>query len=89
MAKAKLLFQSKEEIFAKYRRSGEYISYTGKLSVYERKTKPVVLDLKPDYIDPFMPEIMYSKKSFTGNSITEVYAKLSKWFLRFDCTFQN
>jgi len=49
----------------------------------------VVLNIKPDYIDPFMPEIMDSKKSFTGNSITEVYAKLSKWFLRFDCTFQN
>ncbi len=80
MAKAKLLFQSKEEIFAKYRRSGEYISYTGKLSVYERKTKPVVLDLKPDYIDPFLPEILDSKKSFTGNSITEIYANFQNGF---------
>ncbi|MEN8122480.1 MAG: hypothetical protein ABFS35_19205 [Bacteroidota bacterium] len=76
-------------MFANFRRSGEYISYTGKLNVYERKTKPVVLDLKPDYIDPFLPEILHSNKSSSGNSVTEVYAELSKWFLRFDCTFQN
>jgi len=89
MAKAKILFQSKEEVHGRFQQTGEYISYSGMLTVYERKTKPILLNLKCIYNNFILEEVMDSEISFTGDSITQVYAKLSKWYLRFDCTFQN
>jgi len=89
MAKAKLIFQSEEEVTGKFRRTGEYIHYGGKLYVYDRKTNPVILELKCIYNNFILEEIMDSEISFSGDSISQVYAKLSKWYLKFDVTFQN
>ncbi len=89
MAKAKLLFQSEEDVFGRFQKTGEYIHYGGKLSVYDRKTKPVILELKCLYNDFVLAEIMDSEIVFSGDSISQVYAKLSKWYLKYDITFQN
>jgi len=89
MAKAKLIFQSEEEVFGRFRRTGEFIHYGGTLSVYDRKTKPVKLELKCFYNNFLLEEIMDSEVSFSGDSISIVYAKLSKWYLKYDITFQN
>ena len=89
MAKSKIIFQSEEEVTGRFRRTGEYIHYAGKLTVYDRKTKPVILDLKCIYNNFILEEIMNSEISFTGDSISQVYAKLSKWYLKFEIVFQN
>lgn len=46
MAKAKLLYQSKEEIYGKHLRAKEWIEYSGIIFVYDRKTNPVTLKIK-------------------------------------------
>ena len=89
MAKDKIIFQSNEEVSGKFKRTGEYIDYTGILTVYSRKTKPVQLELKCVYNNFILEDIMDENITFSGNSITEVYAKLSKWYLRYDIVFQN
>ena len=79
MARAKILYQSTEEIFGKHLRSGEWVYYTGELTIYERKTYPVVLKLKSEIGDSFLYMIMDEKKDIKGKSVSDVYGKVSRW----------
>lgn len=89
MQKQKILFQEKQEIFGKHLRAKEWVGYSGKLTVYDRKTYPVTLKIKSEIADSFLDEIMENEKEFKGNSVTEVYAKLSKWLYLREVIFQN
>ncbi len=89
MTKSSIIYQAKQEIFGKHIRAKEWIQYAGKLSVYRRKTNPVILKIKSEIADTFLAEIMDDDKEFKGSSITEVYAKLSKWLLQREVIFQN
>ena len=75
MAREKILYTAKQEIFGKHLRAKEWIEYSGKLSVYDRKTNPVILKIKSVFIDSFLAEIMDDEKEFKGNSVTEVHGK--------------
>ncbi len=88
MPKAKILYQSKEEIYGKHLRAKEWIEYSGKITVYDRKTNPVSLKIKSEIYDSFMRDLLDDKKEFKGNSVTEVYAKLSKWLYLREVIFQ-
>jgi len=88
MPKAKILYQSKEEIYGKLLRAKEWIEYSGKITVYDRKTNPVSLKIKSEIYDSFMRDLLDDKKEFKGNSVTEVYAKLSKWLYLREVIFQ-
>jgi len=88
MPKAKILYQASQEIFGKHLRAKEWIQYSGKLTVYDRKSNPVKLKLKSEIADSFLAEIMEDHKEFQGNSVTEVYAKLSKWLYLREVVFQ-
>ena len=89
MPKSTILFKAKQEIFGKHIRAKEWIEYSGKLTVYDRKTNPVILKIKSEIADSFLTEIMDDEKEFNGNSVTEVYAKLSKWLFQREVIFQN
>lgn len=89
MAKSKIIFQSKEEVIGKHIPSKLWIKYSGVLSVYDRKTNPVVLKLKSDIYDSILYNMMEEKKEFKGVSVSQVYGKLAKWFNRNDIIFQN
>ncbi len=89
MPVAKILYHAKQEIFGKHLRAKEWIEYSGKLSVYDRKTNPVVLKIKSENVDSFLADIMDDEKEFKGNSVTEVYGKLSKWLYNRGVIFQN
>ena len=89
MPKAKILYSARQEIFGKHLRAKEWIQYLGKLTIYERKTYPVVLKMKSEIYDSFLAEFMDDEKEFKGNSVAEVYGKLSKWFYNRGVIFQN
>lgn len=89
MASAKILYQSKEEITGRHLRSGEWIYYTGVLTVYDRKTAPVTLKLKSEICDSFISEVMENKKEIRGDSISEVFGKVAKWLRNRGVNFQN
>jgi predicted RNA-binding protein len=88
MAKSTIIYQAKQEIFGKHIRAKEWIEYSGKLTIYDRKTSPVILKIKKETADCFLVEIMDDEKEFKGNSVTEVYAKLSKLLLEREVIFQ-
>ncbi|MGL4630413.1 MAG: hypothetical protein ACRCVT_04330 [Leadbetterella sp.] len=80
MAESKRIFISKEWITAKHIRSKQWINYEGTLKVYDRKVKSVTLKIKSEVYDSFIAMEMDDEKEFSGNSVTEVYQKLSSWF---------
>ncbi len=89
MPKSIIIYQAKQEIFGKHLRAKVWIQYFGRLTVYNRKTNPVILKIKSEIADSFLAEIMDDDKEFNGSSVTEVYAKLSKWLYQREVIFQN
>jgi len=89
MTKTKIIYQSKEEILGKHLRSGEWIFYIGVLTIYDRKTCPIVLKLKSEIFDSFIGELMEDKKEIKGKSLSEVFGKVAKWFFNRGVIFQN
>jgi len=83
------IYQSKEEVIGKHLQSKEWIMYAGKLTIYDRKTNPIVLKLKSEIADSLIREFMEEKKEFTGNSFSEVYGKVAKWYQKNGIIFQN
>jgi hypothetical protein len=89
MTKRKIIYQSKEEILGKHLRSGEWIYYTGTLTIYDRKISPIVLKLKSEIIDSFIGAFMEEKKEIKGKSLSEVFGKVAKWLYNRGAIFQN
>ena len=89
MKKSKLIYQEDQEIIGKHLRSKEWILYSGKLKIYERKNNPVILQIKSEIQDTFIEQVMEEKKEFKGNSVSNVYGKLAKWYYKNGIVFQN
>jgi hypothetical protein len=89
MPKSKTLYQADQEVFGKHMQSSEWIMYFGKLTVYDRKTKPVVLKLKGEIYPFYIADFMEEKKEIKGDSISEVFGKIAKWYLKHGIVFQH
>lgn len=76
-------------MLGKHFRSKEWIVCTGVLTVYERKTNRVVLRVINEIHDSFIRDYMEDKKQFKGDSISEVFGKLSKWYYKNGILFQS
>jgi hypothetical protein len=89
MPKSLIIYQANQEITGKHLRSKEWVLYSGKLTIYDRKSDSVVLSLKSEICDTYISEIMEEKKEFKGNSVSEVYGKMAKWYYKKGIIFQN
>ena len=89
MPNQKIIYQANQEIIGKHLQSKEWIMYSGKLTIYARKTNPVILKVKSEIYDSFIGEFMEDRKSFKGNSVSEVFGKLAKWYNKNGIIFQN
>lgn len=89
MPKTTIIYQADQEVIGKHLRSNEWVMYSGKLTIYDRKTNPIVLKLKSDIYDTFIGEFMDEKKEFKGDSVSDVYGKLAKWYYKNGIIFQN
>lgn len=89
MPKAIIKYQSDQEVIGKHLRSNMWIMYSGKLIIYDRRINPIVLKLKSEIYDSFIGEFMEDKKEFKGNSVSDVYGKLAKWYYKNGIIFQN
>ena len=76
-------------MIGKHLRSNQWVMYSGKLTIYDRNTNPIVLRLRSEIYDTFLGEFMEEKKEFKGNSVSDVYGKVSKWYYKNGIIFQN
>jgi hypothetical protein len=89
MPKATIIYQADQEVIGKHLCSNEWVMYSGKLTIYDIKTNPIVLQLKSEIYDTFIGEFMENKKEFKGDSVSDVYGKMSKWYYKNGIIFQN
>ena len=89
MPKAKIIYQADQEVAGKHLRSNEWILYSGELTIYDRKNYPIILKLKSEIVDSFLSIGMDEKIEFKGNTVSDVYGKLSKWYYKRGIIFQN
>ena len=89
MRKSTIIYQADQEVIGKHLRSKEWVMYSGKLTIYDRKTNPIVLKLKSEISDTFIGEFMDDKKEFKGDSVSDVYGKMAKWYYKNGIIFQN
>lgn len=89
MPKSLVVYQADQEVIGKHLRSKQWIMYSGKLTIYNRKTNPIVLKLKSEIYDSFIGEFMDDNKEFKGNSVSDVFGKLSIWYSQNGILFQN
>ena len=62
MPKTKIIYQANQEVIGKHLQSKEWVMYSGKLIIYDRKTNPVILKLNSEIYDTFIGEFMEEKK---------------------------
>ncbi|RPH31728.1 MAG: hypothetical protein EHM93_12330 [Bacteroidales bacterium] len=89
MLKPSILYQADQEVIGKHLRTKEWVIYSGKLTIYDRKQNPIVLKLKSEICDTFIGEFMEDKKEFKGDPVSEVYGKMAKWYNKNGIIFQN
>ncbi|WP_299247859.1 hypothetical protein [uncultured Cytophaga sp.] len=89
MGKSVIIYQADQEVIGKHLRSNQWIMYSGKLTIYDREKSPITLKIKSEIYDSFLSMGMDDKKEFKGDSVTEVYAKLSKWYYSRGILFKN
>ncbi|MDA3882881.1 MAG: hypothetical protein PF481_06330 [Bacteroidales bacterium] len=89
MSKSTLIYQADQEVIGKHLRSNEWVMYSGKLIIYDRKTNPIVLKLKSEIYDTFIGDFMVEKKEFKGDLVSAVYGKVAKWYYKNGIIFQN
>ena len=70
MSKPLIIYQADQEVLGKHLRSNEWVMYSGKLVIYDRKQNPIVLSLKSEICDSFIGEFMEDKKEFKGDRLT-------------------
>jgi hypothetical protein len=88
MSSSNIQYQANQEVSGKHIQSKEWIFYSGKLTIYERKVNPVVLKLRCETPTSFITDFMDQVKEFKGQSVSEVYGKMSKWYYKFGIIFQ-
>lgn len=88
MPSSNIRYQANQEVSGKHIQSKEWIFYSGKLTIYERKVNPVVLKLRCETTLSFITDFMDQVKEFKGQSVTEVYGKMSKWYFKYGIIFQ-
>jgi len=89
MARAKIIYQEKQEVYGRHLRSKLWIIYSGKLTIYDRKTNPIILNLVSEIDDSLMYEYMDEKREFKGDTVSSVYGKVAKWYQKNGIVFQN
>jgi len=89
MPKSRIIHIEDQEVIGMHLRSKQWILYTGKLKIYDRKTNPIVLKLNSEFSGGFVSDHMESDKQFKGNSISEVFGKVAKWYYKNGIIFQN
>jgi hypothetical protein len=80
MPVTKIIYQADQEVIGKHLQSKQWVMYSGKLTIYDRKVSPIVLKLKSEIYDSFLSIGMEDKIEFKGNSVSEVFGKMAKWY---------
>ena len=88
MADYKVIYESRESILGRLTKSKEWIQYKGVLRITDGGKMPVTLDMTFAPPHPF-PFNMPDSHRIQGKNVTEVHAKVVKFFGKFGIECKN
>ena len=82
MTRAKIIYQDKPDIFAKYYhpQSDDFLEYKSTLQIKDSGKQPIVLKLKFNGIYPSFAPMPPEEHSIRAKDIIDLYLKLKRWF---------
>jgi len=88
MKKTNIVFQSKEMIYGYLPKDHEWIRYEGILLIKDKGKSPVEMEMK--FIPPHPPWFkMPLDKAIRAQNVTELYAKIVKFFKQYGIDFKS
>lgn len=81
-----VLFEANERVEARFPQSKEWIAYNATIQIENSKAHPVRMELEFIPPHPFFCNMPITH-SIKGDSITNVYVKLAKFFRTYGCEF--
>ena len=87
MAKYRVLYQSKETIFAREKGLGEWTQYDAVITIKSGGKNPVTIDMTFDSEPPFAVELPETHK-IRAENLTKAYSKVVKFFRRYGFDFK-
>lgn len=86
MNKIKTIYKSKESIYAKFHRSGEWAEYSAEIIIKESGKQPIELKMKllsqPSFFE------MDEEKIIKAENITQAFEKVAKYFRQYGLEFR-
>ena len=82
MARAKIIYQDKPDIYAKYYhpQSDDFLEYKSTLQIKDSGKQPIVLKLKFNGIYPSFAPMPPEEHTIRAKDIIDLYLKLKRWF---------
>ena len=86
MKKIKTIYKSKESIYAKFHRSGEWAEYSAEIIIKESGKQPIEIKMKLEEQPSFFE--MEEEKKIKAENITKAFEKISKYFRQYGLEFR-
>jgi len=87
MTKFNIIYQSREDIFARERRNGEWIQYSALITIKDGGKNPVTIEMTLDSIQPFAIELP-KVQTIRAENLTQAFMKVVKFFKRYGFEFK-
>ena len=87
MARAKVIFKSKDDVVARFKNTPEYVHYASTITILDSGKNPISLKLKFDDIPPFLAPMPPQEHTISAPTIVELFRKLERWLKKHGYTF--
>ena len=85
MAKSKIIFQERPNIYAKYYhpQSGDFLEYKSTIQIKDSGKQPITIKLKFDGIYPSFAPMPPEEHTIKAQDLIVLYLKLNRWFAKY------
>ena len=82
MAKSKVLYQEKVDIYAKYYHPGsdDFLEYKATIQIKDIGKQPIIMKMKFDGWTPSFAPMPPEEHVFRAKDIIDLYLKINRWF---------
>ena len=89
MARANVIYRSKDDVVARFMHAKEFVHYTSTIKIMDTGKNPVSITLKFDGIPPFLAPMPPEEHTVSAPTIVELFRKLERWLKKHGYTFHT
>ncbi|MCK5851329.1 MAG: hypothetical protein KAH23_10475 [Kiritimatiellae bacterium] len=87
MARAKVIYKSKDEVVARFKHAKEYVHYASTITILDGGKNPVSMKLKFSDIPTFLAPMPPEEHTISAPTLVELFRKLERWLRKHGYTF--